>query len=306
MKDVKIVKETVPAQSLDLVVIEKTPGTLETNIEALELFIDERLKDYDPKNFEGDADSAKKKRAELNAAKEKLKRARIDLIKELMKPYDDFENRCKVLERKVDTASGFLDEIVKNKEQEEKDLKRKRIEMFWKTKDFDLVPLDKVFNEKWLNKTFKESDILDEMDKTIDRIYKDLKTIERYGSDAETLKGHYLITLDIAETIGYGEELQKQKEIAEKDAAERAEREHQEQLSKQKDALWEEQSNFEHTQKITNLAELAIATATKQMPKEKERKEFVVSVRCFDEELLQLKAAMNGLGIEFSVEELKF
>ena len=93
---------------------------------------------------------------------------------------------------------------------------------------------------------------------------------------------------------------------AEKEAAERAEREHQEQLSKQKDALWEEQSNFEHTQKITNLAELAIATATKQKPKEKERKEFVVSVRCFDEELLQLKAAMNGLGIEFSVEELKF
>ena len=67
---------------------------------------------------------AKKKRAELNTAKQKLTRSRIDLVKELMKPYEDFENRCKALEKKVDTASGYLDEIVKAKEQEEKDNKR--------------------------------------------------------------------------------------------------------------------------------------------------------------------------------------
>ena len=116
MTDMKIVNESTPAESLDLVVIEKTVGTLDTNIAELEKFVDERLKEYDPKNFEGDADLAKKKRAELNTAKQKLSRSRIDLVKELMKPYEDFENRCKALEKKVDKASGLLDEIVKIKE----------------------------------------------------------------------------------------------------------------------------------------------------------------------------------------------
>ena len=184
---IEILGDKKPAENLDLVVIEKSAGTLETNIDELEKFIDARLEDYTPDKFKGNADSAKKKRAELNSGREKLKRSRIDLINELMKPYSDFEERCKTLEKKIDKASAALDEIVKTKENEEKENKRKKIELFWKTKEFDLFPLDKIFNEKWLNKTYKESDILDEMDSVIERTYKDLKTIEKFD-DADTLK----------------------------------------------------------------------------------------------------------------------
>ena len=306
MKNVEIVNEEIkPAESLDLVVIEKTVGTLNTNIEELEKFIDERLKDYDPKNFEGDADLAKKKRAELNSAKQKLTRSRIDLVRELMKPYEDFENRCKALEKKVDTASGYLDEIVKMKEQEEKDAKKNTIELLWQTKNFDLFPLEKIFNPKWLNKTFKESDIIAEMDARIEKTYKDLKTIEGFSDIADVLKAHYLICLDIGDTLDYGEELKKQNEIAQKEKAERAEREHEEKVLQQKRDTYNEIEEKEKNAEVSDIASLALQSMGYEEPK-KNRKEYVISVKCFDNELINLKLALNKLEIEYDIKELNF
>ena len=309
MKDVKIINESTPVETLDLVVIEKTVGTLNTNIEELEKFVDERLKEYDPKKFEGDADLAKKKRAELNTAKQKLTRSRIELIKELMKPYSDFEERCKRLERKVDTASGYLDEIVKLKEQEEKDNKRKKIELFWATKNFDLFPLEKIFNQKWLNKTYKESDILDEMDARINKTYKDLKTCEKYaemyGLVSDDVKAHYLMNLNIEETITFCDELQRQKEIAQKEAEQRAEREHNEKIRQQVVETYQEETEKENNAHVEDLASLALAENGYEEPEEI-RKEYVFTVKVFDSELLELKKTLNNLGIEFSVQELTF
>lgn len=303
---IEILGDKKPAENLDLVVIEKSAGTLETNIDELEKFIDARLEDYTPDKFKGNADSAKKKRAELNSGREKLKRSRIDLINELMKPYSDFEERCKTLEKKIDKASAALDEIVKTKENEEKENKRKKIELFWKTKEFDLFPLDKIFNEKWLNKTYKESDILDEMDSVIERTYKDLKTIEKFD-DADTLKAHYLMNLDIAETLEYGDELKKQKEIAEKEAKEREEREHNAQIQKQISETNEEKVNLESNRNIDNLAEMALAASKgEKADLTEKRQEYVITVNLLQEELIKLKSAMNALGIEYAVEQLHF
>lgn len=300
MKVEKVIEE-VPAKTLELVVTNKSVGFLETNISALEEYVEEKLKEYEPENYMGDADLAKKDRAELNKAKDKIARARKDLITELMKPYEDFEDRCKALEKKIDNASGLLDEIVKVKENEEKESKRKKIALFWETKNFTLFPVDKIFNPKWLNKTYKESDILDEMDAIIERTYKDLKVIERYSDDAKTLKAHYLMNLDIAETIQYGDELQRQKEIAQKELEGRENREHEQKIRQQEKELYQEEKQQGKDNLVSNLVDEALGIVSKP-----QKKEFVVTVKCLDEELLKLKAAMNALGIEFSVQELTF
>ena len=301
MENVKVIEEPPKAQTLELVVTNKSVGFLETNISALEEYVEVKLKEYEPENYMGDADLAKKDRAELNKAKDKIARARKDLIAELMKPYEDFEDRCKALEKKIDNASGLLDEIVKVKETEEKEQKRKKIELMWLTKNFTLFPVEKIFNPKWLNKTYKETDILVEMDSVIERTYKDLKVIEKYADDAETLKAHYLMNLDIAETIQYGDELQRQKEIAQKELEERAEREHEQKIRQQEKELEKEQKQLEQTQQVTSLVDEALDIVS-----EPQKKEYVITVNCLDEELLNLKAAMNQFGIEFSVEELTF
>ena len=301
MKVEKVIEEVPKTKTLELIVTNKSVGFLETNIAALEDYVEEKLKEYEPENYMGDADLAKKDRAELNKAKDKIARARKDLITELMKPYEDFEDRCKALEKKIDNASGLLDEIVKVKENEEKESKRKKIALFWETKNFTLFPVDKIFNPKWLNKTYKESDILDEMDAIIERTYKDLKVIERYSDDAETLKAHYLMNLDIAETIQYGDELQRQKEIAQKELEGREDREHEQKIRQQEKQLIEEEKQQKKDNLVSNLVDEALGVVSKP-----QKKEFVVTVKCLDEEILKLKAAMNALGIEFSVQALTF
>lgn len=300
-KKIKVIDKPPKTDKLELVVIEKTTGSLVTNIEELEKFVDKRLEDYTIENFVGDADAAKKARAELNKAVESIKRERIDLINELMKPFEDVETRCKALEKKIGVVCGQLDEIVKQKEALEKERRKQKIELFWTTKNCDVITLDKIFNPKWLNKTYKEGDILDEMDAAIDKVYKDLKIIERFSEDAETIKAHYLMNLDIEETMQYADELIRQKEIARKEAAERVEREHEEQIHRQNKETFKESCEMPKKQSISDLVDEAMGNAPKR-----ERKEYVVSIKCFEEELLNLKTEMNRLGIEWSVQELTF
>lgn len=244
-------------ESLALVVRKETVGTLDTNIADIETFVTERIKDYAPESYMGDADMAKKDRAELNKGKKTLADARKAVIDRVMQPYRDFEDRCKALERLIDDASGKLDAIVKVKENEEKQAKRALIETEWQTRKFDLVPLDKVFNPKWLNKTFRMTDISQEMKVIIDKIYRELQILEK-EEDFDTLKAHYLISLDLAETLAYGTELKEAREAAKKEAEERAEREHNERITEQKKELAQEQSAYVKRNSMHSLVSQAL------------------------------------------------
>lgn len=298
-------EEAPKTENLELIVIEKSVGSLNTNIEWLEELVEKRLADYNPENYKGDADLAKKDRAELNKAKETLKQKRKEIISELMKPYENFEERCKNLEKKIEQASKALDEIVKVREESEKADKRKLIELFWEKQNCTIIPLEKIFNPKWLNKTFKESDILKEMESAVQKVYDNLKTLERFSDDAETLKAHYLMTLDIEETFQYGDELKRQREIAKQESEGRAEREHTEKIDNQKKQAWQEKKQLAEQQVVDNLANEALSSVSGQEVQQV-RSQYVITVNCFDSELLKLKEAMNNLGIEFSIQKLEF
>lgn len=285
---------------LELVVTKNVVGVLETNITQLENYVNQKLTEYNPNQYKGDADSAKKDRAELNNAKKTLSQARINLMKELMKPYSDFETRCKNLEKKIDSASGQLDVIVKEKENEEKQKKKDFVIEIWKSKNFDLVSVEKIFNQKWLNKTAKEKDISDEMDSIIKKIYSELKIIERY-EDSETLKAHYLLNLDLNETLAYGEELKETRRLAEEESKNRDEREHNEKLEEQKKEVVEEALNIVRQESLSDLANQVLEVDSITTVKE-----YVFSIKATDEQLLRLKSACNDLCIEYNVEELTF
>lgn len=185
---------------------ESTEGVLVTNIDELEAFVAAKLVEYTPENYRGDSDAAKKDRAELNTSKKTLGSTRLEIMKRAMKRFkiDDFETRCKKVEKDIDAAALALDAIVKAKEEEEKRVKRAQIDEFWKCQNFDLVPLDKVFDLKWLNKTAKNKDIFEEIEKKIAGIYDGIKTLEGLGIDADSLsilKPFYLETLDIGRAV---------------------------------------------------------------------------------------------------------
>lgn len=290
------------ANPLELKITKNIVGQLETNIEQLEIYVNEKLDEYKPELYNGDVSAAKKDRAELNNSKKFLSATRINLMRELMKPYEDFETRCKALEKKIDTASDQLDVIVKTKEEQEKKKKKIRCEELWLSKDFSLFPLDKVFNSRWLNKSTKESDINAEMDAIIRRTYENLKTIEEHFEDAETLKAHYLMTLDIEETFGYGNELEKKRKITEEEAKKREQREHEQRILSQKYEVKRQFAEELENKDVSDIAMQALGISDIKPVV----KEFVFSIKATDDQLLKLKSACNALGIEYDVEELMF
>ena len=51
MENVKVIEEPPKAQTLELVVTNKSVGFLETNISALEEYVEVKLKEYEPENY---------------------------------------------------------------------------------------------------------------------------------------------------------------------------------------------------------------------------------------------------------------
>ena len=265
---------SIEAGELSLVVVEKKAGFLTTNIEALENFVMERLEEYKPENYQGDADAAKKDRAELNTAKKQIADERIRITKELMKPFAEFDEKCKRLEKNIDGASKALDEIVKIREQAEKEVKKAIIDEYWRIKAFELVALDRVFDQKWLNKTAKIADVKKEIDSIIEKIITDLKTIEAFGVDVDTLKPLYLETLDLGTTIARGNAMKANRERLEKEKAERAEREKKEALQEAQKELIKEEEKAQHESLAESLAAQATGTESESDPIESFRIEF--------------------------------
>lgn len=202
----------IQEKDLDLVVSKKTLGSLTTNAIQIRDLVKNALPKYDDSNYnESNIDVAKKDKAMLNNAAKVLTAKRIELEKEFLKPFDELKNTIAETVKLIGECSGKIDIVVKKSEQKEKDTKRSSIQKYWDNKLFTLVTLDKVFDEKWLNKGSKEKDIFKEIDVKISKIKDDLITLEAIGQDVELLKSIYLSDLDLNKTIQYANKLKENK-----------------------------------------------------------------------------------------------
>lgn len=244
----------------EVALIEKpAEGKLDTNIDVLEKFVAEKLVEYTPENYKGDSDDAKKDRAMINTSIKEVSTRRIAIVKKALARFciDVFEDRCKKVEKDMKAVSDSLDAIVKIKEDEEKEIKRAQIEEYWRIKGFDLFGIEKIFDQKWLNKGAKLKDIHAEIDAKIEKVYADIKTIEMFGVDVDTLKPLYLETLDIGRTIEQGTRIKENRERLAKEAAEREERERSAALVKQQVELVKEELAEQKSTPAQTLAQMA-------------------------------------------------
>lgn len=220
MEDNEIKKDEVMLSGgLTLEVREKTLGTLITNALEIREFVERRLEDYTPEKYEGDADQAAKDRAELNKAADKLNSDRLALEKEWMRPFNDLKSVIDDTVRKIKTASSRLSVIVDARKREERAAKQEAIDRLWADKGFTLVPLDRVQDQRWLNKTARLTAISSEMDAIISRISQELGTLDEFGDDRDDLKAFYLETLSLPSAVERGRRLREnRRRIAEEEA----------------------------------------------------------------------------------------
>lgn len=277
---------------LTLVVKEQSLGALVTNALDIKAFVEERVKDYTPERYYDDPDAAKRDRAVLNSASKSLNQKRLDLEREFMRPFDEFKAIIKQTTAAIDYAASRLDEVVKAVEETQKNEKRRDIEQYFTGKSFDLVPLDRLFDPRWLNKGAKMADVQAELDSKIAKVYGDIKTLEAL-EDAADLKAMYLDTLDIGAALQRGQALKANRERLAKEAADRKEREHAEKLDAQAVELRQDVEDDKKSAPTIILAAEALEVKTDPII------EYTLKFKGTRSQLVALRQYMTTLGIEY-------
>lgn len=205
----------IQENDLELVVSEKTLGSLTTNAKQIRDIVMANLPKYDISNYTDDnIDQAKKDKASLNKASKALNAKRLEIEKEFMKPFGEFKEVVSETVQLISQCSSKIDYVVKQSEQVYKDTKKAAIIDYFDANNANLVDFNKIFKEAWLNKTVKEKNIFTDIDNILAGIESDIRTIESMSEDADVLRTYYLDTLNINNTIQYGNRLKEQRERA--------------------------------------------------------------------------------------------
>lgn len=131
---------------------------------------------YTPQTITG----AKADRAALNKLAEAMAAKRREMKARYLEPYTAFETQCKEIEGMIAQVSGQIDAQVKEYENAEKEAKRAEIAAYYSeagAQIIEQVPLEAIFNPKWLNKTYRMESIKAEIDATVARILENMETI---------------------------------------------------------------------------------------------------------------------------------
>ncbi len=162
---------------------------------------------------------AKDDRATLNALKKSLNDEKIKIKKEFEVPYKDFEDKIKELIELVEKPASEIDKQVKLFEEQEKSKKRETINTIYSENIgayADLIPLEKLYDPRWENKTYKETDIKKEIQDAAKKADNDLKVIANLKSEFEfQIKDVYFKTLDLGQALVEQQRLEEQKKLQE-------------------------------------------------------------------------------------------
>lgn len=174
--------------------VEQKLGLLNWNFEELNAQLDAQLEKYRGLTFTDDQmPEAKKTRATLNRVAKEINDRKIAVKKEFCEPYERFEDQAKILIGKIKDVSGAIDQQVKDYETAKKDAKRKQISDWWKLNGDANVPIEKVFDERWLNTTCSEARWKSELEETKTRIRNQIYTITMMAEDVGPEKLDFLL-----------------------------------------------------------------------------------------------------------------
>lgn len=200
---------------LELVVSEKTLGSLTTNAKQIRNIVMANLPKYDISNYTDDnIDQAKKDKAALNKAAKVLNAKRLEIEKEFMKPFGEFKEVITETVKLIGDCSAKIDVVVKQNEQQYKDKKLADIRTYFDGLNANLVDFNKVYRPEWLNKSASMKSVCADIDAIFSKVENELSTLQGFGEDFDVLRTYYMDTLNINNTIQYANRLKEQRERA--------------------------------------------------------------------------------------------
>ena len=183
-----------------------------------------QLKDYYSKLIftEEQVTEAKEERASINKIVKKIADYRKNIVAEFKKPIEVFENTAKETEKILKETADFVDVQVKSFEDKEKEEKRHKIEdifkeLIEKEEISDLITLDMLFDERYLNKTYSLENVEKDLFEKIRKICQELQAIKNLNSEHElSLINMYLKDFDLSKVIIENNRLEELKKATKK------------------------------------------------------------------------------------------
>jgi hypothetical protein len=210
-------------KDLTLDVRELTLGTLTTNALQLRDHVAATLERYTPENYsEENVDQAKSDRAILNKAAKELNDRRIQLERDWNAPLQEFKSIIGDTVKMISDGSAKIDAVVKGVESKAKAEKRAAIEELWERKGITLLPLSKLWDDRWLNKTKRLPAVEKEIGEKLLKIEAELDTLAAVDTeDGDTLRAYYLDCLDLQRTLAYSATLKANRQRLQEEQARR-------------------------------------------------------------------------------------
>lgn len=186
----------------------ETIQPVQWNFEELRNQIQEGLKKYTGIVYtEKDIPMAKQNRADLNRLLKAINDKRIEMKKQFLEPYAQFEAECKILTGLIDEQSEKIDEQIKAYENAEKEQKQADILAIYNEVMGDLkelVPYEAIHDKKWLNKGVSLAKIREAIEEVVSKTETAFNAINAMGFDetmTNRIKGAYLRRFDLADAM---------------------------------------------------------------------------------------------------------
>lgn len=190
------------------------PSEIGFNFDELKTELTERLHHYNTLVVTEDAiQDAKNDRANLRKLRDAIDTRRKEVKRECERPYKAFEAKVKELTALIDAPIAAIDGQVKNFEEQQRNQKLTEIEALYEelVQDTikDIIPLSRILDPKWLNKSTSMKSITETMQTIAKRTYIDMTYLEA-AVDAKYLtavRSEYIKTLDIEKALDHRDAL---------------------------------------------------------------------------------------------------
>jgi hypothetical protein len=252
-------------------------------------------------SFKPIEEEAKKDRANLNKAEKNIAEKFASLKAAYEKPLETIELNIKEIRNVIKKASGQVDSKVKAYEETQKANKREEIQAYFDGKKFDLVPLDRIFDERWLNKGTKMKDVREQIDAKVAGIYRDIEVLERIPEHGQTAKAFYLETLDMGAALRKVDIIKENAERLAREEAAREERKNLEYVAANAASERQEERTVVRGKKVQSLVDQALdlPTGTAAAQAKPRIGRYTLQFEGTEQQLLKLREYMTSVGIPY-------
>ena len=164
-------------------------GTIDDNLDMVEVSIREKIKEYAAVVITEDSvKDGKKFLADIRKEKKALDDERKAIKSQWMAPYEAFEKRAKKIISLYDEPVNIINEQLKDFEDQRKEMKKQEIAGIYDfvKGDFeDWLPLSRIYNAKWENTTYSGKKIREDMELLFDQMKLSIQTVKSMESEFE-------------------------------------------------------------------------------------------------------------------------